>query len=465
MRLERHPVDLRRGARRPPGPRPRRRRGPRSRGRRRSPTRRGCRRAAARRGAAPASGTSTPAIRLAATTSKAGSPLGRLPTRARIRRAMRCASRSRPWPRWRSGRCRRRPRGPPRGGSPRWPGCRSRTRHRGPGRRPARRRGRRRPRASARHSRVVGWRPVPNAMPGSSARTSSSATALWRRHVGRMTSRRPTAAPGSRPSRHWPSRPRGRSGSAARRSAAARTPAGGRARRRPMPPRPRRPRGRGPGGRHGPWPAASGRPARRAPPRPGRRRARPTTPPGAARPRISLTASTASTSASTESSSQAPCPSARGAHPSPSFSRMPPAAVDLLAALGGQLGQQLALALRELGRHDDVDQDVEVALRARPAEMRHALAAQPDLRVGLGAGLDLDLLLAVDRRDLDLRPERRLGDRDRRLEVELGAFALERRVRRRGRRRRGCRAVRRAARPRPRSTGGSGGPRRCRPGS
>ena len=62
-------------------------------------------------------------------------------------------------------------------------------------------------------------------------------------------------------------------------------------------------------------------------------------------------------------------------------------------------------------------------------EVRHALAAQPDLRRRLGAGLDLDLLVAVDRRDRDPRPERRLGDRHLGLVVELGAVALERRVR------------------------------------
>ena len=61
---------------------------------------------------------------------------------------------------------------------------------------------------AARHSRVVGCRPVPKAIPGSSARTTSPGCRRCRRHVGRMTSRRPAAGPGSAPSRPPPSRPR-----------------------------------------------------------------------------------------------------------------------------------------------------------------------------------------------------------------------------------------------------------------
>ena len=147
-------------------------------------------------------------------------------------------------------------------------------------------------------------------------------------------------------------------------------------------------------------------------------------PPLATRPRISLTVSTASRSASTASSSQTPAGSAttgrasraarhrRRSRPTPS--RTPPAA--------------RAASCDSLFGHDDVDQHVQVAARAAP-EMRHALAAQPDLGVGLGARLDLDLLVAVDRRDGDLRPERRLGDRDRGLVVELRPVALEARMR------------------------------------
>ena len=191
-------------------------------------------------------------------------------------------------------------------------------------------------------------------------------------------------------------------------------------------------------------------------------------PPGATRPRISLTASTASTSASTASSSQAPAPAAPSASLNPG--RASRAArrrlADRLAGLLRVGRQQLALLLRQLGRHDDIDEDVQVAALARPPEVRHAPAAQPDLRVGLGPGLDLDLFLALDRRDRDPRPERGLGDRDLGLVEQLGPLAVQASDGAgRGPRRTGCRAARRAARPRPRWTAGSGGPRRCRPGS
>ena len=81
--------------------------------------------------------------------------------------------------------------------------------------------------SAARHSRVVGWRPVPKAMPGSSASTTSSGAAAWRRHVGRMTSRRPTRSTGKCRFHASPSRPRRSGASSARRSAAGRTPADG----------------------------------------------------------------------------------------------------------------------------------------------------------------------------------------------------------------------------------------------
>src|SRR4029079_11789244 len=138
-------------------------------------------------------------------------------------------------------------------------------------------------------------------------------------------------------------------------------------------------------------------------------------PPGATRPRISETASTASISATTASSSQAPGPGA-GPGPSPSTKGVAhlveeaAAGRDVLAGLGGVLGQELTLALRQLRRDDHVHEDVEIALRAGPAEMRDAATAQPDLGPGLGPGLDLDLLVTVDGRDRDPRPEGRLGD-------------------------------------------------------
>ena len=93
--------------------------------------------------------------------------------------------------------------------------------------------------SAARHSRVVGWSPVPNAMPGSSASTTSPGSRWWRRHVGRITIRRPTRSTGkcafhafAQSASQDDARLRGP------RSAAARTPGGGRGRARPARPRP-----------------------------------------------------------------------------------------------------------------------------------------------------------------------------------------------------------------------------------
>ena len=105
--------------------------------------------------------------------------------------------RSRASPRRRSGPCRRRPARRRRGAPPRSRGSRSRSPTSSSRARPSRAP----PRASrpssaqrsmpARQSRVVGCRPVPNAIPGSSAMTMSPGRRRWRRHVGRMTIRRP----------------------------------------------------------------------------------------------------------------------------------------------------------------------------------------------------------------------------------------------------------------------------------
>src|SRR4051812_45098844 len=136
------------------------------------------------------------------------------------------------------------------------------------------------------------------------------------------------------------------------------------------------------------------------------------TPPVATRPRISLMASIASTSASTDSSSQAPA-SAEGV----TDLVEEPAAIgaDDLAGVGCIRLEQLALLLGELRRHGDIDHHVEVAATARPPEVGDAFVAQPDLRPGLGPGLDLDVLVAIDGRDRDPRAERCLRDRDPRL--------------------------------------------------
>src|SRR6267378_5286716 len=92
-------------------------------------------------------------------------------------------------------------------------------------------------------------------------------------------------------------------------------------------------------------------------------------PPGATRPRISETASTASTSAATESSSHAPRPAPMPPPPGGTSAKRVADLVedpgvasrrDRLARLGRVVREQLALALRELGRDDDVDEDVEI---------------------------------------------------------------------------------------------------------
>ena len=51
-----------------------------------------------------------------------------------------------------------------------------------------------RPRAPARHSRVVGWSPVPKAIPGSRSMTTSSPARWCRRQLGLITSRRPSGS-------------------------------------------------------------------------------------------------------------------------------------------------------------------------------------------------------------------------------------------------------------------------------
>src|SRR5664280_1587947 len=101
-----------------------------------------------------------------------------------------------------------------------------------------------------------------------------------------------------------------------------------------------------------------------------------------------------------------------------------------LAGCRGERLERLALLPRELRGNPDVHDDVEVAARAGPAQMRRPATAQPDLRAGLRPGLDLHVLLAVRGRHADGRPQRRLGDRQREIVEELGALALERRVRR-----------------------------------
>ena len=163
----------------------------------------------------------------------------------------------------------------------------------------------------ARQRRVVGWSPVPNAIPGIEGEDDvvraiggGAATSAGSRAGVRL------GGPGSGPSRRPPSRLRGRAVWSARRSAAARTPGGDRAPPMPRPRVARRPR-RSPAGRYARTMAGRLGSTRAPSPSSVSSNAGSTlVPAGALRPRISATASTASMSAATESSSHAPAPGA-----------------------------------------------------------------------------------------------------------------------------------------------------------
>src|SRR5258707_13254250 len=71
---------------------------------------------------------------------------------------------------------------------------------------------------------------------------------------------------------------------------------------------------------------------------------------------------------------------------------------------------------------------MEIAARRAPTEVGNAAATEADLGARLRSGLDLDLLLALDGRDGDPRPECRLDDRDVRIVGELGPLASEGRM-------------------------------------
>jgi hypothetical protein len=290
---------------------------------------------------------------------------------------------------------------------------------------PARRRGPRRRGSRGPPGTAASWDEGPSRRPcpGSSDRTTSPGCRRWRRHVGRMTSRRPIRSTGkwlfhasaqsaSRTIRGLSS-PIGRSPNAWRwPSAVVASAMAGSTRAGSRPGRYARTMAGLVGSTTAPRPSSVS-------PKPGST----LVPPGAKRVRISLTASTASMSAATDSSTQTPDPSAaksrlarprstrrrrraledrpaaRPRQPRASFHPIedPAGRQHGLARLGGQLLEQLALPLRQLGRHVDVDDDVEVAARPGPAQMRHAAAAQPDLGAGLGARPDLHLLVALDR--------------------------------------------------------------------
>ena len=121
---------------------------------------------------------------------------------------------------------------------------------------------------------------------------------------------------------------------------------------------------------------------------------------------------------------------------------------DRLAALLGELAQQRRFLVVELGRHLDDELRAQVAAAAA-LQPGHAAAAQHELPAGLRAGGNDELLVAVERRQLDRRAERGLGDRDRHVGDEVVAVAPVALVRRRpGGGRTGRRRRRRAARPR-----------------
>src|SRR2546422_3991164 len=153
-------------------------------------------------------------------------------------------------------------------------------------------------------------------------------------------------------------------------------------------------------------------------------------PPDATRLRISLTASTASESALTASSSQVPSADVpSSATGGPSAERVSDAVHQAAAVIPDRLArcvgvglQGLALLLGQAPWDDDPDEDVEVAARSGSAQVRHSLAPQPQLGARLRAGPNLDLLRSLDRGHLRPGPERRLGDRDVELVIQLGAL-------------------------------------------
>src|SRR5688572_6279626 len=93
-----------------------------------------------------------------------------------------------------------------------------------------------------------------------------------------------------------------------------------------------------------------------------------------------------------------------------------------------ELAQQLLLPRRKLDRRLERDVAVQVAGH-RAAHGANALVAQAEHLPGLCLRGDLDLRLAVERGDLDLAAERRGREADRHLAMQVGAFALEHRVR------------------------------------
>src|SRR2546422_6702810 len=98
--------------------------------------------------------------------------------------------------------------------------------------------------------------------------------------------------------------------------------------------------------------------------------------------------------------------------------------VRVLAGEGGELLEQLTLLLGQLLRHLDGHTDVLIAALVA-VEVRDALSAQPEHLAALRAGRDLHLHLPVERRHVDGRAQRRLGEADGDLADDLGILADE----------------------------------------
>ncbi|MNC86031.1 hypothetical protein D3C83_16580 [compost metagenome] len=92
-----------------------------------------------------------------------------------------------------------------------------------------------------------------------------------------------------------------------------------------------------------------------------------------------------------------------------------------------ELGEQLFLTGREVHRCLDRDVADEISVAGR-AHALDALATQPEHLAGLRARRYLDFGVAVERRDFDFTAERRRGEADRHLAVEVIVVARENRV-------------------------------------
>src|SRR5436309_559935 len=91
---------------------------------------------------------------------------------------------------------------------------------------------------------------------------------------------------------------------------------------------------------------------------------------------------------------------------------------------------ELALGRREIGRHDDLDlHELIPAAAAAGADTRHPIGGQPERPPARRGRRDLHRDFASQRRHLDVRAQRRLGRRDRQLELDVVARPLEERVR------------------------------------